>query len=357
MDVNTLTQQALELLKKLIATPSISRSESKATDIIESFFQRMGYTPVRKGENLLCYGRSQESTRPNLLLNSHIDTVKPVHGWTKNPFTPIIENGSLFGLGSNDAGGALVSLIQTFCYLDSKRQPYNLLFMLSCEEEISGEGGARSMISLLPPISLAIVGEPTGMRPAIAEKGLMVLDIEVSGKSGHAARDEGINAIYRAVKVIETIKRFRFQKVSPILGSVKMTVTIIQAGTQHNVIPDICNLTVDVRSNELYTNREIFDQIQSILPEWCSVKARSFHLNSSRIDPEHSIIKKAINMGLTPYGSPTISDQSLFPFPSFKIGPGESSRSHTADEFILLAELNEAIPTYINLLDGATIEE
>lgn len=356
MDVNTLSQEALELLKKLIGTPSVSRDESKAADIIESHFQFMGYSPVRMGNNLLCYGHSQLSSRPTLLLNSHIDTVKPAHGWSKDPFSPVIENGSLFGLGSNDAGGALVSLIQTFCFLDSEKQPYNILFLASCQEEISGEGGAKSIVSSLPPISLAIVGEPTGMRPAIAEKGLMVLDVEVYGKSGHAARDEGINAIYRAVEIINIIKSYRFKRVSSLLGAVKMTVSVIKAGTQHNVIPDICELTIDVRSNELYSNREIFDQVESMLPEWCRIKARSFHLNSSRIDLEHPVIKKAVEMGLTLYGSPTISDQSLFPFPSFKIGPGESSRSHTADEFILLTELTEAIPVYIRLLDKTPIE-
>ena len=347
--------QQLELLKKLIATPSVTRSEQEASAIIKADMESHGYKPECIGLNLLCYCRSYDRTKPTLLLNSHIDTVKPVSGWTKDPFTPTGEDGKLYGLGSNDDGAGLVSLLYTFYELDSKPQPYNVLFLATVEEEVNGQGGMKLAVQNLPHIDVALIGEPTGMQPAIAEKGLMVLDFTVHGKAGHAARNEGINALYRATELIEKLRTFKFDKVSDLLGPVKFTITMINAGTQHNVIPDMCTFTADVRTNELYSNHEVFDIISGMMPEWCEVKARSFNLNSSRIDVNHPLIRKSVSMGLVPYGSPTLSDQAILDCPSFKMGPGESCRSHTADEFIMLSELEEALPLYLNLLDGQVI--
>ena len=347
--------QQLELLKKLIATPSVTRSEQEASAIIKADMESHGYKPECIGLNLLCYCRSYDRTKPTLLLNSHIDTVKPVSGWTKDPFTPTEEDGKLYGLGSNDDGAGLASLLYTFYELDSKPQPYNVLFLATVEEEVNGQGGMKLAVQNLPHIDVALIGEPTGMQPAIAEKGLMVLDFTVHGKAGHAARNEGINALYRATELIEKLRTFKFDKVSDLLGPVKFTITMINAGTQHNVIPDMCTFTADVRTNELYSNHEVFDIISGMMPEWCEVKARSFNLNSSRIDVNHPLIRKSVSMGLVPYGSPTLSDQAILDCPSFKMGPGESCRSHTADEFIMLSELEEALPLYLNLLDGQVI--
>ena len=347
--------QQLELLKKLIATPSVTRSEQEASAIIKADMESHGYKPECIGLNLLCYCRSYDRTKPTLLLNSHIDTVKPVSGWTKDPFTPTGEDGKLYGLGSNDDGAGLVSLLYTFYELDSKPQPYNVLFLATVEEEVNGQGGMKLAVQNLPHIDVVLIGEPTGMQPAVAEKGLMVLDFTVHGKAGHAARNEGINALYRATELIEKLRTFKFDKVSDLLGPVKFTITMINAGTQHNVIPDICTFTADVRTNELYSNHEAFDIISGMMPEWCEIKARSFNLNSSRIDVNHPLIRKSVSMGLVPYGSPTLSDQAILDCPSFKMGPGESCRSHTADEFIMLSELEEALPLYLNLLDGQVI--
>lgn len=348
--------QQLELLKKLIATPSVTRSEQEASAIIKADMESHGYKPECIGLNLLCYGHCYDSAKPTLLLNSHIDTVKPVAGWTKDPFTPVIEDGRLYGLGSNDDGAGLVSLLHTFYILDSKPQPYNPVFLATVEEEVNGQGGMKLAVQSLPHIDVALIGEPTGMQPAVAEKGLMVLDFIVHGKAGHAARNEGINALYRATELIEKLRTFKFDKVSDLLGTVKFTITVINAGTQHNVIPDVCTFTADIRTNELYTNHEVFDIISGMLPEWCEVKARSFNLNSSRIDVNHPLIRKSVSLGLKPYGSPTLSDQAILSCPSLKLGPGESARSHTADEYVTLAELERAVPCYLKLLDGLRIK-
>ena len=347
--------QQLELLKKLIATPSVTRSEQEASAIMKADMESHGYKPECIGLNLLCYGHSYDQAKPTILLNSHIDTVKPVAGWTKDPFTPTEEDGKLYGLGSNDDGAGLVSLLYTFYELDSKPQPYNVLFLATVEEEVNGQGGMKLAVQCLPHIDVALIGEPTGMQPAVAEKGLMVLDFTVHGKAGHAARNEGINALYRATELIEKLRTFKFDKVSDLLGPVKFTITMINAGTQHNVIPDICTFTADVRTNELYSNHEVFDIISGMLPEWCEVKARSFNLNSSKIEVNHPIIRKAVSMGFKPYGSPTLSDQAILDCPSFKMGPGDSARSHTADEFVMLAELEQAVPMYLSLLDNLDI--
>ena len=348
--------QQLELLKKLIATPSVTRSEQEASAIIKDDMESHGYKPECIGLNLLCYGHGYDPAKPTLLLNSHIDTVKPVAGWIKDPFTPVIEDGRLYGLGSNDDGAGLVSLLHTFYTLDSKPQPYNQLFLATVEEEVNGQGGMKLAVKSLPHVDVALIGEPTGMQPAVAEKGLMVLDFTIHGKAGHAARNEGINALYRATELIEKLRTFKFDKVSDLLGPVKFTITMINAGTQHNVIPDVCTFTADVRTNELYSNKEVFDIISRQLPEWCEVNARSFNLNSSRIDVNHPLIRKSVSLGLKPYGSPTLSDQAILSCPSLKLGPGESARSHTADEYVTLAELEQAVPCYLKLLDGLRIK-
>ncbi|MBO4442502.1 MAG: M20/M25/M40 family metallo-hydrolase [Bacteroidaceae bacterium] len=342
----------LALLKQLIATPSVTRQEQEVSAIMKADMVRHGYTPKEIGLNLLLYGHSYDPAKPTLLLNSHMDTVKPVAGWTKDPFTPTIEDGKLYGLGSNDDGAGLVSLLYTFYQLDSKPQAYNPIFLATVEEEVNGVGGMKLAVNELLKIDVALIGEPTGMQPAVAEKGLMVLDFTAHGKAGHAARNEGVNALYRAMDVIAMLRDFKFTEQSDLLGPVKMTVTMINAGTQHNVIPDTCTFTADIRSNEFYSNHRIFDMISAALPEWCDVKARSFNLNSSRIDVNHPLIQKAVNMGMVPYGSPTLSDQAILDCPSFKLGPGQSSRSHTADEFVTLDELEQAVPFYLDLLDG-----
>lgn len=344
---------AVDLLKKLIATPSVSRNEKEAADIMEQTIRSYGFEPHREANNIWIIDPHYDESRPTLLLNAHIDTVKPVASWTRNPFSPDVEEGVLYGLGSNDCGGGLCSLLQIFRMLTAKPQQYNLIYLASAEEEVSGKDGITRALPLLPHIDLAIVGEPTGMNPAVAEKGLMVLDVIAHGKSGHAARNEGVNAIYEALDDMRWIRDYKFEKVSEFLGPTKMTLTVVNAGTQHNVIPDKCTMLVDIRTNEFYDNEEVYEFICQHLKS--EVKAHSFRLKSSRIDPEHPLIKKCVAMGMKPFGSPTLSDQALMPFPSFKLGPGESSRSHSADEFIRISEIADAIAKYKELLDGAAI--
>lgn len=348
-----MAHEATELLSKLIAIPSISREEERAADQVQQYLEEQGMTTGRKGNNVWCLSPDFSLKKPTLLLNSHIDTVKPVSGWIRDPFLPSIENGKLYGLGSNDAGASVVSLMQAFMQLCRTTQTYNLIFLASCEEEISGKEGIESVLPLLPPINFAIVGEPTEMQPAIAEKGLMVLDVTSHGKSGHAARNEGINAIYLAMKDIAWFRDYQFEKVSPLLGPVKMSVTMVNAGTQHNVVPDKCDFVVDIRSNECYSNQELYDIIcQHITSD---VKARSFRLSSSHVEITHPLVQRIVALGRQPFGSPTLSDQALMPFPSLKLGPGKSSRSHAADEFIYLSEIEEAIGLYLKVLDGASL--
>ena len=344
---------AVELLKKLIATPSVSRNEKDAADIMEQTIRSYGFEPQREANNLWIIDPHYDESRPTLLLNAHIDTVKPVASWSRDPFSPDIEDGMLYGLGSNDCGGGLCSLLQIFRMLTEKPQSYNLIYLASAEEEVSGKDGITRALPLLPHIDLAIVGEPTGMNPAVAEKGLMVLDVIAHGKSGHAARNEGVNAIYEALDDMRWIRDYKFEKVSEFLGPTKMTLTMVNAGTQHNVIPDKCTMLVDIRTNEFYDNEEVYEFIRQHLKS--EVKAHSFRLKSSRIDPEHPLIKKCVSMGMKPFGSPTLSDQALMHFPSFKLGPGESSRSHSANEFIRISEIRDAIAKYETLLDGAAI--
>ena len=335
--------EAVELLKQLIATPSVSRDEAAAADVLEAYMKEKGLNPQRHGNNMWCFSRNFDETKPIILLNAHIDTVKPVAGWQHDPFTPTVEDDKLYGLGSNDCGGGLVSLLMAFMELKG-----NFIYLASCEEEVSGKNGIESVLPLLPKIDFAIVGEPTGMQPAIAEKGLMVIDATAHGKAGHAARNEGDNAIYHAMKDIQWLSEWQFPKQTELLGPVKQTVTIINAGTQHNVIPDTCTFTIDVRSNECYTNEEIFAFFQEHLTS--ELKARSFRLSSSKIDESHPFVQACIREGLTPFGSPTLSDQALMRFPSLKLGPGDSSRSHTADEYIKISEIDAAISLYVKLL-------
>lgn len=347
------TNDAVELLKKLIATPSVSRNEKDAADIMEQTIRSYGFEPQREANNIWVIAPHFDESKPTLLLNAHIDTVKPVESWQRHPYASTIEGDLLYGLGSNDCGGGLCSLLQIFRMLTEKPQSYNLIYLASAEEEVSGKDGISRALPLLPKIDLAIVGEPTGMNPAVAEKGLMVLDVIAHGKSGHAARNEGVNAIYEALDDMRWIRDYKFEKVSEFLGPTKMTLTVVNAGTQHNVIPDKCTMLVDIRTNEFYDNEEVYHFICQHLKS--EVKAHSFRLKSSRIDPEHPLIKKCVAMGMKPFGSPTLSDQALMPFPSFKLGPGESSRSHSADEFIRISEIADAIAKYKELLDGAAI--
>lgn len=340
---------AIELLKRLIAIPSVSRDEKAVADFLEGYLSEKGLVPKRHHNNLWCIGRVQRPERPTLLLNAHMDTVKPAAGWQRNPFMPQIDNGRLYGLGSNDCGGGLVSLLTAFTQLEGREDiPWNIVYLASAEEEVSGKNGIESVIPLLPHIDCAIVGEPTGMQPAIAEKGLMVLDCTAHGRAGHAARNEGDNAIYHAIDDMQWVRTYQFPKVSPLLGPVKTTVTIVQAGTQHNVVPDACTFTIDVRSNECYSNAALLEEIAAHLQS--DVKARSTRLGSSSIPADHPLVVRAKALGREPFGSPTLSDQALMPWPSLKMGPGESARSHTAEEYIGLQEIEAGIALYLKML-------
>ena len=341
--------RAVDLLQQIIAIPSYSREEAKIADFIEKNALCDGLTSHRKGNNIWCISSAFNPDRPTLLLNAHIDTVRPVNGWTRDPHCATIQGECIYGLGSNDCGGGLVALYEVFRLCESREDlPWNLVYLASAEEEVSGREGIESVLPELPKIDVSIVGEPTNMQPAIAEKGLMVIDAIAHGKAGHAARNEGVNAIYKAIEDIAWCKSHKFEKVSPLLGEVKMSVTIIQAGTQHNVVPDECKFTIDVRSNECYSNQEILDEIGKNMHS--EVKARSTRLNSSHIAPEHPLVQRCIAMKKVPFGSPTLSDQARMPFPSLKIGPGDSARSHTADEYIKISEIRDGIADYLQLI-------
>lgn len=340
----------IDLLKGMISIPSFSREEKEVADFLQASWEKAGHLVDRQGNNLWL-STAVDPSRPTILLNSHIDTVRPVAGWTRNAFVPdSSEADVLYGLGSNDAGASVVSLYAAFTLLSRKEQPYNLIFLASAEEEVSGRNGVERVLAALPEMAFAVVGEPTGMQPAVAEKGLMVLDCTTTGKAGHAARDEGVNAITLAVRDVEWFNSFQFPDRSDLLGPVKMSVTQIQAGTQHNVIPDRCTFVVDVRSNECYTNEALLQQIREHVG--CEVVPRSTRLQSSCTPLSHPFVQRAILLGKQPFGSPTMSDQTLMPFPSVKMGPGDSARSHGADEYVRLSEIREAIDTYVTLLDG-----
>ena len=350
IDFDSYTQDAVDLLKRLITIPSVSRNEGECAKVMVETLEGYGLHPQTSGCNTFVVSEPFDPSRETILLNAHIDTVKPVASWQRDPFSPTMEDDRLYGLGSNDCGGGLVSLLQVFRIMtaDMSKAKYNFVYLASCEEEVSGAGGISQVLPMLPHIDVAIVGEPTGMQPAIAEKGLMVLDITSRGKSGHAARSEGVNAIYGILDDLEWIRNYKFDKVSPLLGPVLMQVTQVNAGTQHNVVPDICTAVVDVRTNEYYTNEEVYD----IVANHChsEVKARSYRLRSSSINPNHLLIDKCRAMGMEPFGSPTLSDQALMRFPSFKLGPGQSSRSHSADEYICISEIADAIRKCVSLL-------
>jgi acetylornithine deacetylase len=350
-NIHTLQQQAIALLKQLIATPSFSKEEDKTAVILRSFLQPHNLHINSIKNNVYARYAHFDESKPTILLNSHHDTVKPNKHYTLDPFTPVEKEGKLFGLGSNDAGGPLVSLIAAFLYFkDKKDLPYNLMLAATAEEEISGKDGIELVLPEIGPIAGAIVGEPTQMQLAVAERGLMVLDCTAYGKAGHAARNEGDNAIYKALKDIEWFRSYQFPKVSELLGPVKMNVTVIETDNkQHNVVPPQCKFVVDTRVNELYT----FEEVLAIIGDHvsCEVAARSTRLRSTGIALDHPLVKAGLALGRTCYGSPTTSDKALMPFPALKMGPGDSARSHTADEYIYIEEIKEGIALYIQLLE------
>lgn len=351
MDTDQLYQHALLLLQRLIETPSFSREEDGTATVIEQFLQQQGVTVQRHLNNVWAVNRHFDAAKPSILLNSHHDTVKPNPQYTKDPFKAIQEDGKLFGLGSNDAGGCLVSLIAVFLYYYPQTGlPYNIVLGATAEEEISGFNGIEALVPLLPPISFAIVGEPTQMNLAIAEKGLMVLDGLATGKAGHAAREEGDNAVYKAMKDIQWFSTYRFPKVSEWLGPVKMNVTVVNTENKaHNVVPAQCSFVADIRITDAYTHEEVLDIIRQHVQS--EVKPRSMRMRSTRIDIDHPVVQAGLALGKKTYGSPTCSDKALMPFPALKCGPGDSARSHTADEYIYVNEIKEGIETYIAMLN------
>lgn len=349
-NLDTLFTDAFGLLKKLISTPSFSKEEDNTAEIIDTFLDSKGITTYSYLNNIWAKNKYFDESKPTIILNSHHDTVKPNKAYTLDPFTPIEKDEKLYGLGSNDAGGCLISLIATFIhYYKQENLKYNLIIAASAEEEISGHNGIEILLPRLPKIDFGIVGEPTLMNMAIAEKGLLVLDCTTHGRAGHAAREEGDNAIYKSLKDIEWFRTYKYDKVSNLLGPMKMSVTIINAGSQHNVVPHECKFTVDVRVNELYTFEEVLDIIKNNVS--CDVQPRSSRLRSTSIALDHPLIKAGVELGRTYYGSPTTSDKALMNFPTLKMGPGDSARSHTADEFIYIDEIRNGIEIYIKLLD------
>ncbi len=347
----TLIKEAVLLLQKLIATPSFSSEEQDTAKLIEQWLQNMGVHTKRFGNNIYALNKHFNPDKPTLLLNSHHDTVKPNNAYTRNPFLPEIIEGKLYGLGSNDAGGCLVSLLACFVYFYKQETlSHNLVIVASAEEESSGPNGLNATLNYLPPIDVAIVGEPTQMQLAIAEKGLVVFDAVVNGTPGHAAHPNSNHAIYNCIDVLKWFRDFTFEKTSEILGPVKMTVTQIHAGKQHNVIPAEVKMVVDVRVNNLYDNREIAELLKREAP--CIMIPRSLRLNSSSIPESHPLVQSGIQLGRSTYGSPTLSDQACLSCPSLKLGPGDSTRSHMANEFIYISEIEEGIPLYIDIVEG-----
>ncbi|MBL7746034.1 MAG: M20 family metallo-hydrolase [Chitinophagaceae bacterium] len=350
-DLTIVQTEAVELLKELIATPSYSREEDQTAGILCRFIGSKGIEHTRVGNNVFAQNKHFDERKPSLLLNSHHDTVKPNPKYTKDPFSPLLEEGKLFGLGSNDAGGCLVSLLAVFLYYYERTDlKYNIVFAATAEEEISGKGGIEYTLPYLPKIDCAIVGEPTQMQMAVAERGLLVIDCISHGKAGHAARNEGENAVYKAIKDIEWFSNYQFPKNSELLGANKMSVTVIETENKaHNVVPAVCKFVVDVRVNELYS----FDEVLALIKEnvHSEVFPRSTRLRSTSIPLDHPLVKAGLQLGRTYYGSPTTSDKALMPFVALKMGPGDSARSHTADEYIFLEEINGGIALYTQLLN------
>ena len=346
-----LGEEAIELLKKLIAIPSYSREEDRTAQTLFDFLSAKAVKVERHLNNVYAFNKYYDTSKPTILLNSHHDTVKPTPGYTKDPFNAELVDGKLYGLGSNDAGGPLVSLIAAFLYFyNEPGLKYNLIIASTAEEEVSGSNGIEALLKLLPAIDCAIVGEPTQMKMAIAEKGLMVLDAKASGIAGHAARGEGVNAIYLAADDINWFREYRFDKVSDLLGPVKMTLTSIETiNKAHNVVPAECSFIVDVRINEHYTHKEVLDIIRTQVKS--EITPRSTRLKSSSISKDHPLVKAGINIGLETFGSSTLSDCALLNVPALKLGPGDSARSHTADEYIYIAEIRKGIEVYAELLN------
>ena len=354
MDTRNYTNDAITLLKDLIAIPSVSRNEIAAADKLTEYLDRWNLPYGREGNNLWVGCQDWDNNRKTVMFNAHIDTVRPVNTWTRDPFTPTQEGDQIFGLGANDCGGGLVATLQAYRILLNRPRNFNILWVASAEEEVSGENGFSRVLPMLPPVDVAIVGEPTGMQPAIAEKGLMVIDGYAYGKSGHAAREEGVNAIYEALEDLMWLRDYQFRKVSPLLGPTKMTVTVVESGTQHNVIPDTLHFIIDVRTNEFYQNEFLFEFLKKKMKK-CKLQARSFRLHSSSIAEDHPLVRRCREWNMKPFGSPTLSDQALMPFPSLKLGPGDSARSHAANEFIKISEIEQAIEIYVGLLEGLTL--
>ena len=348
------TQAAVELLKQLIATPSHSREEGAAADLLQHYLEEQGVAVERLHNNLVARSASFDLAKPTLLLNSHLDTVRPAASYTRDPYAPTIEGDRLYGLGANDAGASLVALITTFLAFYREELPYNLLLGISAEEECSGEKGIRSWIDRVGKIDMAIVGEPTSMQAAIAERGLVVLDCVAHGRSGHAARGEGVNALYIALDDIQTLRTLRPERTSETLGELHLTTTMIHCGTQHNVVPDRCEFVVDIRTTDAYTNEETVELIRSVVQS--EVTPRSTRIRASVISEEHPLVRAAVAAGATTFVSPTTSDRTLMPMPALKIGPGESSRSHTADEFVCLSEIEQGIETYAQILKNLSTQ-
>jgi len=344
------TNQALELLRRLIATPSHTRDEGATADLLCAFFEERGIAVERLHNNIIVRSKGYQAGRKTLLLNSHHDTVRPAASYTRNPYAPTLEEGVLYGLGANDAGASLVALIELFLTYYDRALPFNLQLLLSAEEECGGEHGIRACYDHLQDVEMAIVGEPTSMQAAIAEPGLVVLDCEAKGRSGHAARGEGVNALYIAIDDIQKLRHAQFNRVSPTLGPIRLTTTMINCGTQHNVVPDSCRFVVDVRTTDAYTNEEVVELLRAALQS--EVTPRSTRIRASVIDEQHPLVRAAVKAGAKPFISTTTSDRTLMPFPALKIGPGDSARSHTADEYVLVEEIEQGIATYVEIIEN-----
>ncbi len=340
----------MDLLMEMLSIPAVSRKENERSDFLEGFLKGMGYAVTRIHNNLLVRNSGIEDASPRILLNSHMDTVSPVEGWERDPFVPLIEGDKITGLGSNDAGASVATMIAAYHIMQKELENHlNLMLLISAEEEVSGANGISAVLTQLGPLDGVIVGEPTGMQPAVAERGLMVLDGELRGKAGHAARNEGVNAIYKAIKDIESLSGLKFQENSKWLPKPGAQVTMISAGTSHNVVPDLCRFVVDVRSNDIYNNEIVLEMIQSACK--AELIPRSTRLKPSVLEENHFLMKTIASCGLTPFGSSTLSDMALIPFPSVKMGPGDSARSHTAGEYILSSELDKGVELYCLFLE------